>query len=85
MTKTDQIAQTIASLAGTATGYADGAARYAAVIKADEPDQMPDLLARFFEAQSQLQDVADALRRLAPKSARAGDERAARVREGLTI
>ena len=85
MTRTAQIAQTIASLAATATGFADGAARYAAVIKSDEPDQMPDLLARFFEAQSQLQDVADALRRLAPKSAKAGDERAAMMREGLKL
>ena len=85
MTRTAQIAQTIANLAGTATGFADGAARYAAVIKSDEPDQIPDLLTRFFEAESQLRDVADALRRLAPKSAKAGDERAERVREGLKI
>jgi hypothetical protein len=46
---------------------------------------MPDLLARFFEAESQLRDVADALRRLAPKSAKAGDERAAMMREGLKL
>lgn len=85
MSRTAQIAQTIANLAGTATGFADGAARYAAVIKSDEPDQIPDLLTRFFEAESQLRDVADALRRLAPKSAKAGDERAERVREGLKI
>ncbi len=86
MTKAAQIAQTIANLAGTATGFADGAVRYVAVIKADSPpDDIRELLTRFFEAENQLRDIADALRRLAPNAAKAGDDRAAAMREGLKI
>jgi hypothetical protein len=86
VTRTAQVAQTIANLAGTATGFADGAVRYAAVIKADSPpDEIRDLLTRFFEAEAQLHDLAEAMRRLAPNAAKAGEERAATMREGLKL
>jgi hypothetical protein len=86
VTRTVQIAQTIANLAGTATGFADAIVRYLVLIKADaDPADIRAMLERAFEAFSHLQDTMESLMRLAPNAAKAGEERAATVREGLKI
>jgi len=86
MSRVEQIAQTIATLAGTATGFADAIVRYLVLIKADaDPADIRAMLERAFEAFSHLQDTMESLKRLAPNAAAAGDDRAAAMREGLKI
>jgi len=86
VTRTAQIAQTIATLAGTATGFADAIVRYLVLIKADaDPADIRAMLERAFEAFAHLQDTMESLKRLAPNAAKAGEERAAAMREGLKI
>jgi len=86
MTRTAQIAQTIATLAHTAMGFADAIVRYLALVKADaDPADIRAMLERAFEAFVHLQDDMQALQRLAPNAAQAGEERATAVREGLKL
>lgn len=86
MTRTAQIAQTIATLAHTAMGCADAVVRYLVLVKSDaDPADIRAMLERAFEAFAHLTDTMDALQRLAPNAAKGGLERAAAVREGLKL